>query len=128
MIMVQTSIVLSLIFLLSCKSTSIVDNNPHILESWVLNNLGNEVVTTKNSSGTFALCIKQNTAREGIAFYVIRVKDLFIVEKDMISPASIYWVDDLIIQIKFIPGIVNTADVEIPIKTIDLTKYIKEKL
>lgn len=123
-------IVFSLLFIIAiaCKSATPVSEQPQSLEAWVKNNLGENFTIQKNSTNTFALCFQQTGSTQSTTYYIVRISDFKIVERDNIQPASLSWLDNQRIEIKFIPGIVTKDESTIPNKIIDISKYVINKL
>jgi hypothetical protein len=123
-------IVFSLLFIIAiaCKSATPVSEQIQSLEAWVKNNLGEDITIQKNANATFALCVQETAGTKSTAYYIVRISDFKIVERDTLQPASLSWLDNQRIEIKFIPGIVTKDESTIPSKIIDISKYIINKL
>lgn len=107
----------------ACKSATPASSQQQSIESWAQKNLGADITILKNQSNSFALCTKENSSQQSITYYLVRISDFEIVERDNIQPATITWLDNQRIEIKFIPGIVKQEEQTIPTNIIDITKY-----
>jgi hypothetical protein len=107
----------------ACKSGTPASSQQQSIESWTQKNLGADITILKNQSNSFALCTKENSSLQTVTYYLVRISDFEIVERDNIQPATITWLDNQHIEIKFTPGIIKRDEQNIPIKIIDITKY-----
>jgi hypothetical protein len=107
----------------ACKSATPGLSQQKSIESWAQKNLGADVSIQKNQSNSFAICTKENASVQTITYYLVRISDFEIVERDNLQPATISWLDNQRIEIKFVAGIVKQEDQNIPTKIIDIAKY-----
>ncbi len=114
--------ILLLILLVSCKSPAITSEQV-TLESIVAEKLGENAVIKKNSDLTFALCSKENRSTLSVAYLIIRLSDLAVVEQDNVHQSSVSWIDTYKAEIKTIPGIIKKDEPPLRGKIVDVTKH-----
>lgn len=116
-----------LILAFACKSAPPAKEQQSF-EQWVAENLGEKILCRKNSNNAFALCVQESDNSQAMSYFIVRISDRSIVAKDNISRASLTWIDDYKVEIKFTPGIIQKDTDRPSTKVIDVSKFIIEKL
>jgi len=116
--------ILLIILLSSCKPMAQQMVHEKTLEAIVMERLGTQATIEKNKNQTFALAYQANHSTQAVAYLVIRLSDLKIVEEATRARIILSWMDTYKIKISITPGILRKDEPINEPEIIDVTKYI----